>query len=111
MSRRTVPVVFLLPLLALALLVSSSACGTVGSMIRSRPDRDGRPAPPPPPYSGVVEDVSAVWESKASDNVALVLFDLPLSATADTALLPVTLFLNIRALILGELLTRPAKRP
>ena len=99
MSRRAVPALVLVPLLVVALLVSGSACGTVGSMAGA--------SRPPPVYGGVrvhVEDLTKDWDAPV---IAFAAFDLPLSAAADTIVLPVTLVLNVRA----WLLRKPAENP
>jgi uncharacterized protein YceK len=60
-------------------------------------------APPDPPlprvYSGVLFDLTCLWrpEAYATDTIAgFCFFDLPLSLVADTVILPLTLYEQIK---------------
>ena len=103
MSRRAVPAVVLVPLVVVALAVSSSACGTIanftggGGFIGMTPSE----SPPPVAYGGVQWDIERAVKSELDpDHKALIfplwLLDLSLSATLDTATLPVVWWINAR---------------
>jgi hypothetical protein len=104
MSRRSVPTVILVPLLVVALVVSSSACGTManlscGNLVLIGPP----PADPPPPvaFGGVQWDIERAIKSDATAGEKVLTFplwflDLSLSATLDTATLPMVFWINAR---------------
>jgi hypothetical protein len=102
MTRRAVPAVLLVPLLVVALVVSSSACGTLanfnGGTIMGVPKDADRPLP----YGGVWWDMETVVNSDralSADGVVffpLWLVEVALSATLDTATLPVVGWIQIR---------------
>lgn len=93
MTRRTVPVIVLVPLLIVALAVSSSACGTIMNFAGNDP---------PLPFGGVVTDVQGVVESDPVNYPGLILItpfvfvDICLSAVFDAATLPVVGWIQIR---------------
>jgi hypothetical protein len=103
MSRRAIPAVVLVPLLVVALVVSTSACGTIanfngGHVPLSLPTD---PAPPPVAYGGVQWDIESAIKSKADVGTKALIFplwllDLTLSATFDTATLPIVFWINAR---------------
>ena len=103
MSRRALPAVLLVPLLVVALVVSSSACGTMANF-SGGVMFIGMPADPPPPpvaYGGVQWDVESAMKSEMSVGekaliLPLWLLDLSLSATLDTATLPIVFWINAR---------------
>lgn len=101
MSRRAVPTVLLLPLLAVAVVVSSSACGTLANFNNGVsfgiPERE-RPAVP---YGGVMLDLEAAARSKADLSAKVLIFplwltDLGLSAAFDTLTLPAAVWIDVK---------------
>jgi hypothetical protein len=103
MSRRAVPAVVLVPLLVVALVVSTSACGTMANFDSGQPST-GLPAGPPPPpvaYGGVQWDLERAVKSEADVGTKVLIFpvwllELSLSATLDTATLPIVFWMNAR---------------
>jgi hypothetical protein len=103
MTHRAIPAVLLVPLLVVAIVVSSSACGTManfneGSVWTSRPTHVGRP---PTPYGGVEWDIEeAIKTDRPIESrmlgYAFLLVDLGLSAGLDTATLPIVFWINVR---------------
>ena len=101
MSRRAIPAVVLVPLLVVALVVSTSACGTMANFTGDQLPL-GRPADPPPPpvaYGGVQWDIASAIKSEADVGSKALIFplwllDLTLSAAFDTATLPVVWCMN-----------------
>ena len=96
MSRRALPAIVLVPLLVVALVVSSSACGTIANFSSGNAGfgRSSDPPTPPVAYGGVQWDIERAIKSDAPIEVkALILplwlLDLSLSATLDTATLPI----------------------
>jgi hypothetical protein len=103
MSRRAVPAIVLVPLLVVALVVSSSACGTIANFTGGAPVIGGPPENPPPPvaYGGVQWDLERALKSEATPGQKALIFplwllELGLSATLDTATLPVVWWVNAR---------------
>jgi hypothetical protein len=103
MSRRVVPAVVLAPLLVVAAVVSSSACGTISNFNGGQVFMSLPPDPPPPPiaYGGVQWDIERAVKSDADVGTKVLIFplwflDLTLSATLDTATLPVVWWINAR---------------
>lgn len=103
MSRRTVPAVVLVPLLVVALMVSSSACGTIANFNGGTPPLSLPPANPPPPvaYGGVQWDIERAIKSDVSAGekvlyAPLWLLELGLSASFDTLTLPAVWWTNLR---------------
>ena len=103
MSRRAVPAVVLVPLLVVAVVVSSSACGTFANFAGGRPPIGLPPENPPPPvaYGGVQWDIERAIKSEATPAEKLLysplwLLELGLSATLDTATLPVVWWVNVK---------------
>jgi hypothetical protein len=115
MPRRAIPAFVLVPLLIVALVVSTSACGTIanfgGLPIQRMPvayDKEGRilndyveTAPAPVAYGGLKFDIERVFKSDMSiDEKALIsplwVVDLAMSATLDTATLPIVFWMNLR---------------
>jgi hypothetical protein len=102
MTRRVMPAIVLVPLLVVALVVSSSACGTManfnGGAILGPPKDADRPLP----YGGVLWDVEALANADgvvSPEGIALLpvwLIEVGLSATLDTATLPVVAWVQIR---------------
>jgi hypothetical protein len=96
MTRRAIPAVLLVPLLVVALVVSTSACGTVANFRGGVPLIGIPPQPPPPPiaYGGVQWDIERAIKSDQEIYVKALIFpiwlvDFGLSATLDTATLPI----------------------
>jgi hypothetical protein len=106
MTRRAVPVIVLVPLLVVALAVSSSACGTIMNFAGTDP---------PLPFGGVVSDVQGFVEYDPVKNPGLILItpfvlvDICLSAVFDAATLPVVGWMQIRAAL--ESPTPPGRPP
>ena len=103
MCRRYVPAIVLVPLLVVALVVSSSACGTLANFNGGAPLIGLPPPDPPPPvaYGGVQWDIERAITSQAmpADKVWMFpiwLLELGLSATLDTATLPIVWWINAR---------------
>jgi hypothetical protein len=103
MSRRAVPAVVLVPLLVVALVVSSSACGTMANFSGGAPLIGRPPENPPPPvaYGGVQWDLERAFKSGATPGEKVLIFplwllELGLSATLDTATLPVVWWVNVK---------------
>jgi hypothetical protein len=107
MNRRAIPAALLAPLLIVAIVVSSSACGTLANFgalpIQNVPSSEnpGRVHPVPVPYGGVYWDIERAIDSELPiENKVLIsplwLVDLGLSATLDTATLPIVCWLNVR---------------
>jgi hypothetical protein len=101
MPRRAVPAVVLVPLLVVALVVSSSACGTLANFTGGAPLIGPPPENPPPPvaYGGVQWDLEQAIKSEATPGERLLysplwLLELGLSATLDTATLPIVWWVN-----------------
>ena len=96
MTRRAVPAVVLVPLLVVALVVSSSACGTVMNFADKGP---------PWPYGGVAADlqIAALYDPVHSPEkivyAPIVLLDMGLSAVFDTATLPLVAWIQVRHLL------------
>ena len=121
MTRRAIPAVVLVPLLIVALVVSTSACGTMANFSGGVPFIGIRPEPPPPPivYGGVQWDIERAIKSDQEIYVkALILpiwlVDFSLSATLDTATLPIVFGVNAwRAMdrMTGDQPAKPAARP
>jgi uncharacterized protein YceK len=97
MTARAVPAVLLVPLLIVAIVISSSACGTLanldggGGMFMSK-----SVAPIPLPYGGVANDVK--WSIEKPSAIPFAAFDLCLSLIADTFTLPIVVVADIRVL-------------
>jgi hypothetical protein len=103
MSRRAVPAIVLVPLLVVALVISSSACGTIANFGGGALPLTLRPHDPPPPvaYGGVQWDIERGIKGEATVGEKVLWFpvwllDLSLSATLDTATLPVVFWINAR---------------
>jgi hypothetical protein len=103
MCRRSVPVLVLVPLLVVALVISSSACGTIANFGGGALPLTVQPQDPPPPvaYGGVQWDVERAVKSDASPGQKALIFpvwllDVGLSATFDTATLPIVFWVNAR---------------
>jgi hypothetical protein len=103
MSRRAVPAVVLVPLLVVELVVSTSACGTIANFSGGKPliGMPPDPAPPPVAYGGVQWEIESALKSDADVGTKVLIFplwlvDLGLSATLDTATLPVVFWINAR---------------
>jgi len=93
MTRRAVPAVLFVPLLVVALVVSSSACGTIANFAENDPPR---------PFGGVVTDLEVVAKADPIETplvvvaVPFLLLDMCLSAVLDTGTLPVVAWMQIR---------------
>jgi hypothetical protein len=93
MTRRAVPAIIFVPLAVVALVVSSSACGTIYNFV----DND-----PPRPYGGVMTDLRGVAESDPIERPGVivaapfVLMDICLSLVFDSATLPVVAWIQVR---------------
>jgi uncharacterized protein YceK len=121
MDRRAIPAALLLPLLVVAVAVWSSACGTIANFTGGAPIIGIPPDPPPPPiaFGGVWWDIEQAIESDAPmDQKALIfplwLVDLGLSATLDTATLPIVFWLGAKRAWLratGDPATQPPAEP
>ena len=93
--KRMLPIL-LTPLLVVALLVSSSACGTItnfsGPLIR----REAYVDVPPRPFGGVFADVGVLTDRELIENrpglIPLIVLDICLSAVGDTVTLPFVIF-------------------
>ena len=102
MNRRAIPAVLLVPLMVVALVVSTAACGTManfnnGVPLIGMPERER----PPLPYGGVLWDVERAIESEVDVPTKVLilpiwLLDVGMSATLDTATLPITLWLSTK---------------
>jgi uncharacterized protein YceK len=95
MDRRAIPAIVLVPFLVVAIVVSSSACGTIVNFATNDP---------PKPYGGVMCDVNlAVTEFDPVERpgqllvAPLFILDLGLSAALDTATLPIVFLKTIEA--------------
>jgi uncharacterized protein YceK len=99
MSLRALPAVLLVPLLVVALVISSSACGTFGNLSNDKPI----------PYGGVIQDAETVVDKPQILAFApFVLIELGLSTCLDTATLPYT-FLKLLQRAVRE--TKEAQAP
>jgi hypothetical protein len=103
MSRRSVPVLVLAPLLVVALVISSSACGTIANFGGGALPLSRQPQDPPPPvaYGGVQWDIERGIKGEATVGEKVLWFplwllDLGLSTTFDTATLPIVFWINAR---------------
>jgi uncharacterized protein YceK len=94
MPRRALPAIVLVPLLIVALVVSTSACETMLNFAKNEP---------PAPYGGVAIDLDMAAHFDPVDKpgqimlVPFVLLDLCISAGLDTVTLPVVLFKKFHA--------------
>jgi uncharacterized protein YceK len=104
MSRRAIPAVLLVPLLVVAIVVSSSACGTIANFNEGRSGMVApttNPGKPPTPFGGVQWDIERAIQSKVpiedkAIQSPLWLVELGLSACLDTATLPIVFSINLR---------------
>ena len=103
MSRGAIPAVVLVPLLVVALVVSTSACGTIANFNGGQVPLNLPADPPPPPvaFGGVQWEIERAVNSKADVGTKALIFplwmlDLSLSATLDTATLPIVWWVNAR---------------
>src|SRR5262245_25261612 len=103
MSPRALPSILLVPFLVVAVVVSSSACGTFANFNGGEPPLVWNKGPDRPPvaFGGVQWDFEQAIESKstAGEKVLILplwLLDLSLSATLDTATLPIVFWVNAR---------------
>lgn len=101
MTRRAIPAIVLVPLLIVALVISTSACGTMANFGGGVPLIGMRPDPPPPPiaYGGVQWDIERAIKSDQELYLKALIFpvwliDFGLSATLDTVTLPVVFGVN-----------------
>ena len=102
MTRRAVPTVVLVPLLIVAIVVSTSACGTMANFnggvgFIGIPDENRHPLP----YGGVLWD--AEWAIKSETPISekvlifpLWLLDVGLSAGLDTVTLPLVAWFHAK---------------
>ncbi|HKB02748.1 MAG TPA: hypothetical protein VKD90_11045 [Gemmataceae bacterium] len=96
MTRRAVPAIVLVPLFVVALVVSSSACGTFSNFASSRPPR---------PFGGVVADLEAVVESNPIKSphlflyTPIVLVEICLSTVFDAATLPLVAWIQVHYIL------------
>ena len=96
--KRTLPIL-LTPLLVVALLVSSSACGTIGKFSSSETQPNGRPLPPRA-FGGVADDFQGIVQPAPVPDYyglnpiirACLVIDICLSAVGDTVTLPFVIF-------------------
>ena len=105
MTARALPACVLVPLLIVAIVVSTSACGTIASMLNPPAVTPDQPDVAPI-YGGVrahVNDLSVTPDEKAIFAAA---FDLPLCVVADTLLLPATVFLNVREAVVKHMASK-----
>src|SRR5262245_22191856 len=103
MPRRAVPAIVLVPLLIVAIVVSTSACGTIanfngGATLLRPPDKTPLP---PVPYGGVKFDIKTAVEKDIMSPDAvpvwpLWIVEVGLSATMDTVTLPAVFWVNLR---------------
>lgn len=97
MTARAVPAIVLVPLLIVAIVVTTSACGTLANLNGGGGMFNGKAvAPIPLPYGGVATDVK--WAIEKPSNIPFAAIDLLLSAVADTFTLPIVLVSDVREL-------------
>jgi uncharacterized protein YceK len=102
MTRRTIPAVLLIPFAIVALVVSTSACGTIANFNGGSVGWISAPSESPPPpiaYGGVQWDIERGLKSEADIGTKVLIFplwliDLGVSATLDTLTLPVVFSVN-----------------
>src|SRR6187431_2377211 len=94
MTARALPAFVLTPLLIVAIVVSSSACGTLANMTGGG-TFSGRPVTTYPiPYGGAASDVN--WAIKKPSAIPILAIDFCLSIVADTFTLPWVVLADIR---------------
>ena len=101
MFRRAIPVALLVPLLLVAIVVSSSACGTMANFNGGRVMGPPKSEQPPVPFGGVKWDIEAAVDKDFFTSVAVLglplwMVELSMSATCDTATLPIVFWINAR---------------
>jgi hypothetical protein len=102
MTRRAIPAVVLVPLAIVAVVISTSACGTIANFSGGSVGLIAAPTESPPPpiaYGGVQWDIERGLKSDADIATKALIFplwlvDLGLSATLDTLTLPVVFSVN-----------------
>ena len=96
--KRMLPIL-LTPLLVVALLVSSSACGTIGNFSSAETQPNGHPLPPRA-FGGVTDDLQEIVRPAPVPDFnklrpiirACIVLDICLSAVGDTVTLPFVIF-------------------
>ncbi|MSR52219.1 MAG: hypothetical protein EXS09_02890 [Gemmataceae bacterium] len=115
MTRRSVPPIVLVPLLIVAIVVSSSACGTManfngGVVLIGLPD----PNRPPLPYGGVLWEAEKAVKSDRSVGEKVLIFplwlvDVGLCVGLDTVTLPLVAWFHAKRVYQRATGTEPEK--
>lgn len=100
MTGRAIPAIVLVPFLAVAIVVSASACGTMVNFGGGRGLNGPSDHQYPLPYGGVVLDVK--WGIEKPSAIPVIFCDLVLSTIGDTLTIPFVPVWYIRELIYSD---------